>query len=221
MMAFRIAWFKVHEPLAFYSAYFYRKSQKGGFDAEMMTHGLDEVKKNIERIKKNPDASDKDEDLMTTLEACYEFYMRGFEFDSIDIYRSHATKFNIENGKLCFHYNVVDSYYTDVETNTALPEGQHEFGFRFECTEPGHGFGQMMIDGSPAGEPVEFPDSGFMVKSCIGVGRYASSAVKRSHKTKPDYYAYTGDYRRVDLFIGTPETIQDQLDAIELHRDSE
>ena len=100
MMAFRIAWFKVHEPLAFYSAYFYRKSQKGGFDAEMMTHGLDEVKKNIERIKKNPDASDKDEDLMTTLEACYEFYMRGFEFDSIDIYRSHATKFNIENGKL-------------------------------------------------------------------------------------------------------------------------
>ena len=36
-----------------------------------------------------------------------------------------------------------------------------------------------------------------------------------------DYYAYTGDYSRVDLFIGTPETIQDQLDAIELHRDSE
>ena len=65
-----------------------------------MTHGLDEVKKHIERIKKDPDASDKDEDLMTTLEACYEFYLRGFEFDSIDIYRSHATKFNIENGKL-------------------------------------------------------------------------------------------------------------------------
>ena len=33
MMAFRIAWFKVHEPLAFYAAYFYRRSQKGGFDA--------------------------------------------------------------------------------------------------------------------------------------------------------------------------------------------
>ena len=39
-MAFRIAWFKVHEPLAYYSAYFYRRSQKGGFDAVLMTAGL-------------------------------------------------------------------------------------------------------------------------------------------------------------------------------------
>ena len=100
MMAFRIAWFKVHEPLAFYSAYFYRKSQKGGFDAAMMTQGLDTVKHHINRIKNDPEATDKDEDLMTTLEACYEFYMRGFEFSSIDIYKSHATKFNIDNGKL-------------------------------------------------------------------------------------------------------------------------
>ena len=100
MMAFRIAWFKVHEPLAFYSAYFYRKSQKGGFDAQMMTQGLEEVKKHINRIKNDPEATDKDEDLMTTLEACYEFYLRGFEFAPIDIYKSHATKFNIENGKL-------------------------------------------------------------------------------------------------------------------------
>ena len=35
-MAFRIAWFKVHQPLAFYSAYFYRRSQKDGFDAQLM-----------------------------------------------------------------------------------------------------------------------------------------------------------------------------------------
>ncbi len=100
MMAFRIAWFKVHEPLAFYSAYFYRKSQKGGFDAEMMTQGLDTVKYHINRIKNDPESTDKDEDLMTTLEACYEFYLRGFEFAPIDIYRSHATKFVPENGKL-------------------------------------------------------------------------------------------------------------------------
>ena len=100
MMAFRIAWFKVHEPLAFYSAYFYRKSQKGGFDAAMMTQGLDEVKRHIERIRSSPDATDKDEDLMTTLEACYEFYRRGFEFAPLDVYRSHATKFLPEDGRL-------------------------------------------------------------------------------------------------------------------------
>jgi DNA polymerase-3 subunit alpha (Gram-positive type) len=100
MMAFRIAWFKVHEPLAFYSAYFYRKSQKGGFDAEMMTQGVDAVKNHIQRIKNDTESTDKDEDLLTTLEACYEFYLRGFEFAPIDIYRSHATKFNIADGKL-------------------------------------------------------------------------------------------------------------------------
>ena len=44
MMAFRIAWFKVHHPLAFYAAYFYRRSQKDGFDATMMTHGIETVR---------------------------------------------------------------------------------------------------------------------------------------------------------------------------------
>ena len=100
MMAFRIAWFKVHEPLAFYAAYFYRRSQKGGFDAAMMTQGIDKVKESIERIKNDPESTDKDSDLMTTLELCYEFYLRGFRFAPIDLYRSHATKFIIANGEL-------------------------------------------------------------------------------------------------------------------------
>ena len=51
MMAFRIAWFKVYHPLAFYAAYFYRRSQKGGFDAVMMTGGMDAVKANIDAIE--------------------------------------------------------------------------------------------------------------------------------------------------------------------------
>ena len=100
MMAFRIAWIKVHHPLAFYAAYFYRRSQKGGFDAVLMTHGLESVKANIEAIEGNENATDKDEDLLTTLEVAYEYYIRGFEFLPIDIYRSHATKFLIVDGKL-------------------------------------------------------------------------------------------------------------------------
>ena len=100
MMAFRIAWFKVHEPLAFYSAYFYRRSQKGGFDAAMMTRGPEEVKAHIQAIDGNDAATVKDEDMLTTLEVCYEFYLRGFSFAPMDLYRSHATKFLIEDGKL-------------------------------------------------------------------------------------------------------------------------
>jgi DNA polymerase-3 subunit alpha (Gram-positive type) len=100
MMAFRIAWFKVYHPLAFYAAYFYRRSQKGGFDANLMTHGMDSVMANIEAIDNNENATDKDQDLLTTLEVVYEFYLRGLEFLPIDIYKSHATKFLIEDGKL-------------------------------------------------------------------------------------------------------------------------
>ena len=100
MMAFRIAWFKVYHPLAFYAAYFYRRSQKGGFDAILMTHGLDSVVANIDSIENNENATDKDEDLLTTMEVAYEYYLRGFEFLPIDIYKSHAIKFTIEDGKL-------------------------------------------------------------------------------------------------------------------------
>ena len=100
MMAFRIAWFKVHHPLAFYCAYFYRRSQKGGFDAVLMTNGIESVKANIAAIEGNENATDKDEDLLTTLEVVYEFYLRGFEFAPMDIYKCHATKFLMEDGKI-------------------------------------------------------------------------------------------------------------------------
>ncbi len=100
MMAFRITWFKVYYPLAFYAAYFYRRSQKGGFDAVMMTQGMDTVLAHIDAIEHNENATDKDEDLLTTLEVAYEYYLRGFEFLPIDIYKSHATRFLLVDGKL-------------------------------------------------------------------------------------------------------------------------
>ena len=101
MMAFRIAWFKVHEPLAFYSAYFYRRSQKNSFDAEMMTAGVDEIRRRIYDLRQKEDATANEDSILTTLESVYEFYMRGFDFAPIDLYESSATKFKItDDGKL-------------------------------------------------------------------------------------------------------------------------
>ena len=101
MMAFRIAWFKVHQPLAFYAAYFYRRSQKGGFDAGMMTGGADAVRRKINEMRRRPNLTANEEDLLVTMDAVYEFNMRGFEFAPIDLYKSDATKFLItEDGKL-------------------------------------------------------------------------------------------------------------------------
>ena len=98
MMAFRIAWFKVHEPLAFYATFFTVRAK--AFDAEYCCAGLDAVKRKIREIENNKDASAVEQDLMTTLEVCYEFYRRGFHLDTIDIYRSDATKFTVTEGGL-------------------------------------------------------------------------------------------------------------------------
>lgn len=99
MMAFRIAWFKVHRPLEFYSAYFYRRSQKDAFDAGLMLKGRDFVRRKINEIKSKSDATAKEEDLVTTLEAVYEFYMRGFEFAPMDLYECDAAKFLVVDEK--------------------------------------------------------------------------------------------------------------------------
>ena len=93
MMAFRIAYFKVHHPLEFYSCYFYRRSQKGAFDAECMTRGVETVKKKIAEIEGSEKATPNDQDLLTTLQVVYEFYLRGFDFAPIDLYESDAARF--------------------------------------------------------------------------------------------------------------------------------
>ena len=99
MMAFRIAWFKVHEPLAFYATFFSIRAK--AFDAEYCCAGMDAVKQKIREIENNKDATDVEQNLMVTLEVCYEFYLRGFHFDTISIYDSDATHFKVtENGLL-------------------------------------------------------------------------------------------------------------------------
>ena len=101
MMAFRIAWFKVHKPLAFYSAYFYRRSQKGGFDASIMTGGTEQTRRKINEMRRATNLTANEEDLLVTLEAVYEFNMRGFRFAPIDIFQSDATKFLLtEDGRI-------------------------------------------------------------------------------------------------------------------------
>ena len=66
----------------------------------MMTKGIEAVKENIRAIDDNEDATAKDEDLLTTLEVVYEFYLRGLDFLPIDLYKSDAKKFLIEDGKI-------------------------------------------------------------------------------------------------------------------------
>ena len=94
MMAFRIAWFKVHRPLAFYSAYFSIRAK--GFDASCMIKGdkvcLDKMTE-LRQKERDKTISAAEKDMMTTLEVCHEFYRRGFTFEPMDVYKSDATRF--------------------------------------------------------------------------------------------------------------------------------
>ena len=88
MMAFRIAWFKVHRPLAFYAAFFSIRAK--AFDATIMCQGMDMVKNKMREIKARMDdklASAVEEDTYTTLEVVYEFYLRGFTFHTMNLYQ--------------------------------------------------------------------------------------------------------------------------------------
>lgn len=96
MMAYRIAWFKVHIPLAFYAAYFSIRAK--GFDASCMIKG-DAVAvakyQELRRKENEKTISNAEKDTMTTLEVCHEFYKRGFVFEPMDVYESDATRFKI------------------------------------------------------------------------------------------------------------------------------
>ena len=94
MMAFRIAWFKVHKPLAFYSAYFSIRAK--GFDASCMIRGDDVCMEKIRELQqktRDKTISAAETDMMTTLEVVHEFYHRGFVFEPMDIYKSDANTF--------------------------------------------------------------------------------------------------------------------------------
>ena len=91
MMAFRIAWFKVHKPLAFYATFFTVRAK--AFDAEYCCAGFDAVKRKLLEIWNNKDAAAVEQDLAVTLEVCYEFNLRGFRFEPISIYESEAVRF--------------------------------------------------------------------------------------------------------------------------------
>lgn len=97
MMAMRIAYFKVHYPLAFYAAYLSRKAED--FDFDIMGNP-ESAKNHLEVLSKESKLDVKKKAEMAICEIIVEMYARGFQFLPIDIYKSGGTKFTIEDGKI-------------------------------------------------------------------------------------------------------------------------
>ena len=78
MMALRIAWFKVYQPLAYYAAYFTIRAE-GSFNAPVILKGLESQKQELARIAslEHPTAVEKGN--ATVIEVAAEMYLRGLE----------------------------------------------------------------------------------------------------------------------------------------------
>ena len=105
MMSFRVAYYKVHYPLAFYAVYFTVRADK--FDIEQCLGGAERVLGNLEELKAKDKLETKDEEQIVILEMVYEMNLRGIELLPIDIYKSKATRFTVEDGKLRPPFNAI------------------------------------------------------------------------------------------------------------------
>ena len=99
MMAYRIAWYKVFQPLAYYAAYFSIRAT--AFSYEMMCMGKERLEYYMAEIRKKGDSASKKElDTLKDMRIVQEMYARGFEFVPIDLYTAKAQRFQIVDGKL-------------------------------------------------------------------------------------------------------------------------
>ena len=96
MMAVRIAWFKVHMPLAYYCMFFSIRCD--AYDIQTMISGEEAIRQKMTEIKRKEkeapnEVTKKDRDTYTTLELALEMFCRGYRFSNMSINRSHATDF--------------------------------------------------------------------------------------------------------------------------------
>ncbi len=104
--ALKLCWFKIYRPLEFYSAYFTVRGED--IDAEAAAQGKAAVKakmdaimeKKKELMKQHKDISATEQGTYTNLQMVNEMLARGYEFLPIDLYKSDATDYLIEDGKI-------------------------------------------------------------------------------------------------------------------------
>ncbi|BDG59393.1 PolC-type DNA polymerase III [Caldinitratiruptor microaerophilus] len=96
LSALRIAWFKVHRPREFYAAYFTVRAA-GAVDAEILVRGEAAIRQHMEAIRaKGKDASPKEKESLVEYEVALEATLRGIRFARVDLWRSHAVRFEVQ-----------------------------------------------------------------------------------------------------------------------------
>lgn len=93
-MAFRIAWFKINYPEAFYATFYTVRADE--FDAELICGGVGKCREMIKEINsKGNSATAKDKNMQTILELAVEMYCRGINLRKVDLWESDVDRFLI------------------------------------------------------------------------------------------------------------------------------
>ena len=117
MMAWRIAYCKIHYPLAYYGAYFSIRAK--AFSYELMCLGKARLEANMADYKRRMDAaadkepgavplSNREEGAYGDMRIVQEMYERGYEFTPIDIFTAQSRSFQIVDGKLMPSLNSIE-----------------------------------------------------------------------------------------------------------------
>lgn len=126
MMSFRIAYYKVNYPLAFYASYF--SSKIDSFDAEVVTAGRQAVIAEVDRLKEmiRMGEKSKDQDSLSVLELVKEMQARGFGFKTCDIQKSDAEIFLIDGDSLIMPFRAVKNFGIKAAYNLVEYRGTNE-----------------------------------------------------------------------------------------------
>lgn len=106
IMAMRIAWFKIYKPLLFYSGFFSKRAVQ--FDYEIMVAGANAIRNKLTELGETKNLKVKDENLLVTLSVALEMTKRGFAFLPVDIHKSGATTFVMEENGLRMPFVSID-----------------------------------------------------------------------------------------------------------------
>ena len=99
--ALRLGWYKVHKPLEYYAAYFTVRSDD--FDGVTAVRGKEAVFRKMKDLDvkiKNREASPKEEGEFGMLQIINEMLARGITLRPVDLYKSEAKKFVVEEGEI-------------------------------------------------------------------------------------------------------------------------
>lgn len=144
MMAFRIAWYKINYPLAYYAAYFTIRAK--AFKLSVMVGGLETQQQAMKEIAaKGKSATKIEQDLYSALELAVEMSLRGYSFMNIDLRYSAATKFTIFEGKILPPFTAIDGLGESVAEQIVAARKEQPFSSKADLRMRGK-VGQTLVD---------------------------------------------------------------------------